>query len=213
MNENTGARFTAELNGYFVLVVLNLVFASLAVAMGVQYMVLSVAGGTSGAGTAVTRAATAALSGVCFGLGIYWAIISAGILSGVEEIRSECRNFRGEVTPEVLTTRIIRTTAHYRENRDQVNKMRYICLLGGFCFLGLSILGGVQSVSFIQGTGSITLDSLRVLPPAVLALALGLTSLLSSFRFGNFKESWDKRLEKIAKYEEELDMRMGMTRK
>jgi hypothetical protein len=88
--------------------------------------------------------------------------------------------------------------------------MRYVCLIGGFCFLGLGILGGIQSLSIGPASGSITLDSLRVIPPALLALVIALTSLLSSLRFGHFKKSWDSRLEDIGRYEKELEMNMGM---
>ncbi len=210
MNENVWARFSAELNGYFLLVVINLVFASLAVATGVQYMVWSTIHGTGGVEAGVPGMAMAMLSMICFGLGISWVITCARILSGITEIRNECRKYEGEVTPEVLTSWIIRTIAHYRENRKQVNTMRYVCLLGGFCFLGLGLLGGIQSLSAGPASISITLDSLRVIPLALLALIIALISLMSSLRFGNFKKSWDGRLEDIGRYEEELEVNMGM---
>ena len=83
MTDETLTRFKSELNSFFLLILLNLVFGALAMAFGVQFMVTSVQGLTGGQSLSLLRIVAGSLSMVSFGLGIAWIISSAEIFEGI----------------------------------------------------------------------------------------------------------------------------------
>jgi hypothetical protein len=210
MTEETLTRFKSELNSFFILILLNLVFGALAMAFGVQYIVTSVLGLTDWQSLTLLRIAGGALSMVCFGLGIAWIISSAEIMDGITEIREEFRNRRGPISDETLTSGIIRMIAHYRENRKTIRRMIIVCTLGGICFLVLGIVNSLELISFSLTSGSFTLNSGLLILPALLTLGIALVSLLSSYYFRNFSHAWDLRLQETARSEDMLKKSMGI---
>lgn len=212
MTEKTLQRFKSELDSFFLLIVLNLVFGAMAMAFGVQFMVTSVLGLTDGQSLSLLRIVTGALSMVCFGLGISWIISSTKILKGVTGIRSEFRHSNGPVTNEVLTSGIVRMMAHYRENRKTIRTMILVCTLGGICFFVLGIINSMEFFSISLSSGSITLNSYLLIPAALMTLGIALVSLLSSYYFASFSRTWELRLEETTRSEEMLKKSMGIDR-
>jgi hypothetical protein len=212
MTEKTLPRFKSELDSFFLLIILNLVFGAMAMAFGVQFMVTSVLGLTDGQSLSLLRLVTGALSMVCFGLGISWIVSSTKILKGVTGIRREFRHRDGPVTDEVLTSGIVRMMAHYRENKKTIRTMILVCTLGGICFFLLGIINSMEFFSISLSSGSITLNSYRLIPAVLLTLGIALVSLLSSYYFMNFSRAWDLRLKETARSEETLENSMGIDR-
>ncbi len=212
MTEKTLPRFKSELDSFFLLIVLNLVFGAMAMAFGVQFMMTSVLGLTSGQSVSMLRLVTGVLSMVFFGLGISWILSSTKILKGVTGIRSEFRHSTGQVTDDALTSGIVRMMAHYRENRKTIRTMILVCTLGGICFFVLGIINSMEFFSISLSSGSITLNSYLLILAALLTLGIALVSLLSSYYFMNFSRAWDLRLEETARSEEMLKKSMGIDR-
>jgi hypothetical protein len=210
MTTDTLSRFTSELNIFFIVTLLNLVFGALVMAFSVQFIVTSVLGLTSGEALSVFRIVTAAISMVCFGLGISWIISSTEIMGGISEIREEFGNRHGPVSDEILTSGIIRMIAHYRENRETIQRMILVCTLGGICFLVLGIMNSLELISFSLTSGSFTLNSYLLIPSALLTLGVALVSLLSSFYFRNFSKAWDLRLQEADRSGDILRKSMGI---
>ena len=179
-------------------------------AFGVQFIVTSVLGLTSGETLSVFRIVTAAISMVCFGLGISWIISSAEIMEGISEIREEFRSRQEPVSEETLTSGIIRMIAHYRENRKTIQRMILVCTLGGICFLVLGIMNSLELISFSLTSGSFTLNSYLLIPSALLTLGVALVSLLSSYYFRNFSKAWDLRLQEADRSGDMLKKSMGI---
>ncbi|MDD1677023.1 MAG: hypothetical protein LUQ40_04710 [Methanomicrobiales archaeon] len=210
MTEETLTRFRNELNSFFILVFLNLVFGALAVAFGVQFIVTSVLGLTGGQSVSVLRIVAGSISMVSFGLGIAWIISSAEIFEGIEEIRTELKSWMESVSDETITSGIVRMMAHYRENRKTIRTMILVCTLGGFCFLALGIINSVEFFSLSLSSGNFTLNNYLLIPSALLTLGVALVSLLSSYYFSKFSQVWDLRVQETERSEDELKKSLGI---
>jgi hypothetical protein len=210
MTDTTEARFRRELNSFFAVTLLNVVFAAQAIAVGTAYVVASVAGTPEVPPTPALRALAGALALICFGLGLAWIRSSAVVLRGVARIRRQFRR-RGEPADEEEITRgIVTMVAHYRENRSTIQRMIPVCTAGGFLFLAQGLVSALESASLSLPAGSVTLNAVALIPAAVLSLGIGLVSLLSSYYFSRFSRAWDLRLAETARAEEQLKTAMGI---
>jgi hypothetical protein len=213
MTEENLVRFKKEINSFFALVLLNLVFGAMAMAFGMQFIVASVLGLTMGQTTLVLRMLIGAFSMVCFGLGLSWVLYSARVLKGITMIRREFRYHKGPVPDETLTCWIVRMIAHYRGNGKTIRNMILVCTLGGFCFLLLGVLNSLEFFSFNLSSGSFMLNSYLLIPSALLTLGVAVVSLASSFWFTKFSKTWDLRQSEISRLEQELAKNLGRTDK
>jgi hypothetical protein len=205
MKDNTIMQFKNELNSFFMLVLLNLVFGAMAMAFGMQFVVSSVLGLNGLQPSVVLRALTGAFSLMCFGLGLMWILSSARILKGITGIRREYRKRSEPVPGEILTGWIVRLMAHYRENKKRIAWMMIICTLGGSVFLALGILNVVQGI----GAGDITTRLLSVIAAGI-NLTIGCVSLRFSLYFQKYSAAWDLRLQETVRSEETLKKSMGI---
>lgn len=209
MTTDNLARFNNELNSFFALVMVNLVFGSIAMAFGIASMVtlaFELLGGSTDAGL---RLLAYAFAMICFGLGLSLVAASRKILKGIAGIRKELRARKGHVPSELLTCWIVRLTTHYRENRATIRTMILICTLGGFCFLALGIIGSVQFFASNISSGTFVLNGYLLIVPALLAFCAATVSLASSFYFKTFSAAWDHRQEEIDRSECELARKLG----
>jgi hypothetical protein len=207
MTATTIIQFKSELNSFFVLVLLNIVFGALVMAFGVQFIVSSVFGLTGHQTSFVVRALTGTFSLVCFGLGIIWIISSTRILKGITGIRREYRIHPDPVPAEILTGWIVRLMVHYRENKKSIGWMIIICALGGSAFLVLGILNGIQGI----GAGDMTTLLLSVIAAGI-NLTIGCASLIFCRYFQKYSAAWDLRLKETARSEETFKKSMEIGR-
>lgn len=202
MKDETLSQVRNELNSFFVLVILNMVFGALAMAFGMQFMIAAVMGFAGGEIPLNVLAGAISLAG--FGLGLSWVLSSAKVLKGITEIRREYREYTGSVPDEILTGWIVRLTAHYRKNRETIRRMTVICALGGCAFLAIGVLNLVQGITW---TADPNASWIRALPfiAAGINLTLGLASLLFSGYFRRYSAAWDLRLDETARSETILE--------
>lgn len=203
MNGHIQGEFEAELRTFFVLSLMNLVFAALATAFGVsiivqQATVLSRAGDAAlslpGSWMVLVLAFLAAL------LGLRWITASARILRGVQEIRDSSAAAAARDAGEEITGLIIAMITFYRENRGVIGRMILVCTLGGCCFLMLGFLNGIEFISAGLSSGTFTIDLQQTLliPSALLSLMMGMVSLVDSYLFRRYTGVWNRRMEEIA---------------
>jgi hypothetical protein len=208
MNNDTVSQFRNELNSFFVLVLLNMVFGALTMAFGMQIMIMSVLGLPGGLATAVVLLLTGGLALVCFVLGFTWVVSSAKILKGVTAVRREFKNHSEPVSPEILTGWIVRIMGHYRENRERIRWMTRICALGGCAFITLGILNLVQGLSSGPATGGGMWIQVMAFLAAGINLTIGGASLLFSTWFQRYTRAWDRRTEEASRSEDALKKAM-----
>ncbi len=209
LTDTTDARFRRELDSFFAVTLLNVVFAVPAVGLGIAYVVASVLG-TTDAPSSWLRVLAGALALVSFGLGLAWLRSSSHVLRGILLVRRPFRRRRGPPSEEDVTRGIVGMVAHYRENRMIIRRMILVCTVGGFFFLAMGIVSAVEFASFSLAGGSVTVNGFAVLPFALLALGIALVSLLSSYYFTRFSRSWDLRLAGTVRAEERLNRAMEM---
>ena len=227
---STSENFASELQSFFVLCLLNLVFGSLAMAFGLQFIVTA-ALAMAGAGTFEWFPAFQVLLGWAAAvIGFRWILSSAKILKGVTKIRREYRAMGGKVprgmlrgpvtgetptgpiSPEALTSLIVRMMAHYRANWKTIWRMNLISILGGAIFLALGVVNIIQGIQWWYSPNPGEIIYLPALIPLFFAigidLGIGLVSLRFSFWFRRYARAWDRRLIEASHSEEALKQSM-----
>ncbi len=203
-------QFKAEIRQFYLISLLNLVFAALAIAFGVQYIVSAVLGQSADPATTGLRMLTGALAVSSFGLGIGWILSTARVFEGVEKIQDDLDAEGDAITDDRLTCLIVRMLAHYRDNRRTIGTMILVCTLGGVCFFVLGIANGLKALSAASGSIAFTFDSYLLIPAMLLTFGIAIASLFSSYYFMKFAKVWDRRLHEIEESECALKKTLGL---
>jgi hypothetical protein len=205
MTETPVQQFGKELTGFFVLVLLNLIFGALAMAIGMQIILATLLQYTAGETPSPIISAARILIGTAgIAIGFFWILASAKILRGIRGVRKEYRNRAvGPVPAETLTGWIVAVLAHYRENRTVIRWMTLIAISGGIIYLALGAANLVQGTQALtgaagQGPGVIAFFA------AAINLTIGLVAIYFSRGFHRYSRVWDLRLEQADKGVESL---------
>ena len=213
---NTLSQFRTEIRHFFLVSLLNLVFAAIAIAIGVQYMVTAIIGQTLDPlipGFPVIpgfHIFTGAVAMVSFGLGIRWILSTVRIYEGIVTIKDDLTRNGDAITDERLTCLIVRMLAHYRDNRTTIRTMILVCTLGGVLFFVLGIANSLKVLSVTSTGFAFTVDNLLLIPAMLLTLGISLASLLSSYYFSRFSMVWERRLHEIGESECSLKQKLGL---
>jgi len=203
-------QFRKEIRHFFLISILNLVFAAIALALGVQYIVTAILAQGADPAAAGLRMFTGAVALVCFGLGIGWILVTVRIFEGIVEIKDDLETEGTAITDNRLTCLIVRMLALYRDNRKTISTMILVGTLGGVCFFVLGIANSLKVLSVSLGGFAFTLDNLLLIPAMLLTLGIALASLLSSYYFSQFAKVWDRRLHEIDESECALKTTLGL---
>jgi hypothetical protein len=203
MTDETLIRFKSELNSFFILVLLNLVFGALAMAFGIQYIVTLVLDLSVLQTNPVLRLFAGVITMVGFGLGLSWVLTSTRMLRGIKDIRRESRECKEPVPPDALTGWIVRMTAHYRENQTILRRMIVICRLGGCVFVALGMVNLLQGFAIGSAGGD---WGFLIFPfiAAAINLTIGFATIMISIGFHRYSVSWDQRLITAVRSEDAL---------
>jgi hypothetical protein len=204
MKENTSQQFVGELWSFYILSFLNVVFAALVIAFGVQFIVTSVPALTEGETSIVFPAIQILLGGATVVLGLRWILASVQIFSGIEQLRDEWSGLEDPVPDETITGLIIKLISNYRENRETIQTMIITGIFCGFFLLILGIIHSLEFLSFSFSSGTFTIDIHRVIPSTFPAYFIAIVSLFSAAFFKKFSKVWDLRQQKIDHSEEKL---------
>ena len=210
------SQFRTEIRQFFLVSLLNLVFAAIAIAIGVQYMVTAILSQTIDPvipgfpGMLGLRIFAGAIALICFGLGIRWILATVRIFEGIVTIKDDLEEAGNAITDERLTCLIVRMLAHYRDNHKTIRTMILVCTLGGGCFFVLGIANSLKVLSVSAGGFAFTLDNLLLIPAMLLTLGIACASLLSSYYFSKFAKVWDRRLHEIDESECTLKKTLGL---
>jgi len=221
LQKSVSENFASELRSFFALCLMNLVFGSLAMAFGMQFIVTAVLA-MAEAGTFQWFPVFQVLLGWAAAVvGLRWIVSTVGIFKGVNKIRREYRAMegpgagetRGEpvsggtragtVPAEALTGLIVRMMAHYRENWKAIWRMNLITTLGGAVFLALGVLNLFQGISAWLSAGDLV-SLLSSLVAAGINLTIGGVCLLFSSWFRRYSRAWGHRLIEASRSEEAL---------
>lgn len=212
MNMNIKEQFQGELRTFFIISLMNLVFAALAIAFGVGIIVQQATPIVEGLKAGILPPLPSVmlimlvLAAASFLLGLKWVTFSAKVFHGVQKIKKASDAQANHATDEEVTGLIIRMINHYREHKKIIEQMTLVCTLGGCCFLALGVMNSLEFFTTGPTSGTFTLDlhNYLLIPSALITLGMGLISLLNSFSFWKFSKVWDRRLEEIASSEGQL---------
>jgi hypothetical protein len=203
-------QFKKEIVNFYVVSLLNIIFAALAIAFGVQYIVLAVLGNSADPALFWLRILTGAVAMASFGLGLSWLLSSIGVFEGLDSIKDILCTNGDTLSDERTTCLIVRMLAHYRDKRETIRTMILVCTLGGCAFFILGIATGLEGLKLTGSGIEFTLNILLLIPAMVLTLGIALVSLLSSYYFSKFSRVWDQRLHEIDESECTLKKTLGL---
>jgi hypothetical protein len=207
MKTDVSPQFEDEIRSFWILSILNLVFAAITMAYGIMFIVTRLQEMVN-AGMLFIVPLTIVIIGFSAAvLGIKWMISSVEIFSSIEELKSAYDAKKGQMTPEDSTGFIIQMINQYRTNKATIRTMILVCTAGGFCFLVLGIMSSIEFVSAGLPSGMITLNYLLI-PSALLSLGIATVSLLCSYYFRRYASVWDMRLSEISRSENVLEKTM-----
>jgi hypothetical protein len=204
MTETSGQQFGREITSFFMLVILNLILGTLAMAFGLQAVMLTLMSYSGGGNTSLFASAAIIIIGVAgMAVGIFWVKTSAKILNGIKKVREEYRNHTDPVPAETLTGWIVAMLAHYRENRTVIRQMALIGTIGGAVFLAFGITNLIQGIQAVTNGGD-PLSGYLALVAAAVNLTIGLVTIHFARGFRTYADVWDIRLDQAGRGEESL---------
>ena len=207
MRKDVSPQFEDEIRSFWIVSILNLVFAAITMAYGIMFIVTRLQE-MAQAGSLLLMPLIMVIVGFAVAvLGIKWILASVEIFSSIEELKSAYDAKKGQMTPEDSTGFIIQMINQYRTNKATIRTMILVCTAGGFCFLVLGIMSSIEFVSAGLPSGMITLNYLLI-PSALLSLGIATVSLLCSYYFRRYASVWDMRLSEISRSENVLQKTM-----
>jgi membrane protein implicated in regulation of membrane protease activity len=207
MKTDVSPQFEDEIRSFWILSILNLVFAAITMAYGIMFIVTRLQEMVN-AGTLLLVPLISVIVGFAVAvLGIKWILASVEIFSSIEELKSAYDAKKGGMTPEDSTGFIIQMINQYRTNKATIRTMILVCTAGGCCFLVLGIMSSIEFVSAGLTSGMTTLNYLLI-PSALLTLGIATVSLLCSYYFRKYASVWDRRLSEISRSENVLEKTM-----
>lgn len=196
--ESLPETFSDELNRFFALCLLNLVFGALAMAFGMQFIVTAALAMAEAQTLGIFSLVQVLIGWAAAAIGFRWIISSAKILKGVTKIRREFRAMEDPAPAEALTGLIVRMLAHYRANWKTIWRMNLISIVGGAIYIALGVVNILQGISSWYSPSSSEFFYLPAFIAYCIAaginLAIGLVALLSATAFRRYARAWDRRI-------------------
>jgi len=210
MTQSSLQRFGAELKSFYYLVILNLCAGALAIVFVTVSLVMNFL--PSGAPPVLSSIFTvwvaAGVASVLFS--VVWITLSVKILNGIQGIWRVYTRRTEPVPDKTLAGWIIGTVTSYRKNRGTIQTMILVCIASGFCLLVFGITGSLESFSVSLTSGTLTISSWHIIPPALIALFIALVSLASSWYFAKFSRISDGRQREIERGADQLERSLGV---
>ena len=203
-------QFQKEIRHFYLVSFANLVFAALAIAVGVTYIIAAVLDLTGAPVIPGFHIITGIVAMVCFGLGLSWLFSSIRVYEGVEEIKDDLDAAGDDITETRITCLIVRMLAHYRDNRTTITTMIRVCTLGGASFFILGIATSLESISVLSDGMGFSMNYFRVIPAMLFTLGIALTTLFSSWWLSKSANAWDQRIAEIDASECALKTTLGL---
>jgi hypothetical protein len=207
MKTDVSPQFEDEIRSFWILSILNLVFAAITMAYGIMFIVTRLQEMVNAGMLLLVPLIMVIVGFAAAVLGIKWILASVEIFSSIEELKSAYDAKKGQMTPEDSTGFIIQMINQYRTNKATIRTMILVCTAGGCCFLVLGIMSSIEFVSAGLTSGMTTLNYLLI-PSALLTLGIATVSLLCSYYFRKYASVWDLRLSEISRSENVLEKTM-----
>jgi hypothetical protein len=210
MNEKTTHQFKVELRSFFAIIVLNLMFAALALGLGISTFIIQILAMIEAGTLLITSLILMIAGALAFTLGFLWIIVCAELLDGISDITSAYDRVKKDADDEHVTGLIIKLLAQYRSKKPSIQRMTLLATIGGAVFIIGGASGVIQAAAdpFLTST---VLDLLR-LGGGMINIIIGIASLIIVRYFHTYTRVWDTRLQETTKAEETLTKKLEDTR-
>ena len=210
MEKDIKTKFKNEIRGFFALVVFNIVIAALVLALGMSLGITQL----------LTLIETGALlpipllligpSLIAIAAGFYWIIKTAEILDGITDITTAYEKIQKNGDQVQITGLIIEMMAHYRSKQPTISKMTILGRIGGILFLLAGAIGLINTTIDILSSG-ILIEGASQLVGGIIAIGVGVASLIIARYFKTYSGVWDTRLQETTKIENTLQQQLEAT--
>ena len=196
-----------EIRSFFGLTLINLVLAALIMAFGIglgvtQLLALLELGKIQLIPLLLISAGFIALIA-----GVYWMVKTAEILDGVENINSAWEQIPTHDNQDQITDVLVQMIAHYRKNQPTIEIMSILGRIGGVLFLVAGSLSLIYSANTLLTSG-IIIEGISQLASSIMAIGVGLGSLLIAKYFKRYSGVWITRLQEEQSIQETLKQRL-----
>ena len=196
-----------EIRSFFGLTLVNLILAALIMAFGIGLGVTQLLALLELGTIKLLPLLLVSAGFIAVIAGMYWLIKTAEILDGVEEINSACEQIPTHDNQNQITGVLVKMIAHYRKNKPIIEIMSLLGRLGGVLFLVLGSLSLVYSVNTLLTSG-IFIEGISQLASSIMAIGVGIGSLLIAKYFKRYSGVWDTRLQEEQSIQETLEKKM-----
>ena len=196
-----------EIRSFFGLTLINLVLAGLIMAFGMGLGITQLLALVELGTIQLLPLLLASAGFIAVIAGMYWLIKTAEILDGVEEINSACEKITTHDNKNQITGVLVQMIAHYRKNKPTIEIMSILGRIGGALFLVLGSLSLVYTVNTLLTSG-IIIEGISQLASSIMAIGVGIGSLLIAKYFKRYSGVWDTRLQEEQSIQETLEKKM-----
>jgi hypothetical protein len=201
MNKNIIKQINKEIFIFLGLSVVNIIFAAIALAMGVvlivnnifylidleQFIDLTLGYIIAGAGLAL--------------IGFWWILHSVSLMDFNTEIQFEFSKKKAEISDEKITSIIVKMISYYRENSKNIKRMILISRAGGLFFIINGLISTFDFISKLDSSLLITTNLMQIVG-IILVFSWGILSLFLPHFISKFANFWEYRIKKSNEAEE-----------
>ncbi|MBC7078168.1 MAG: hypothetical protein ABC595_00160 [Candidatus Methanosuratincola petrocarbonis] len=203
MENGVENKFSRELRSFSSLLVINIAFSGMAMALGVALAATNVQALITG-GSAFNFAVSA-VGVAAFVLAMRWLVSVAELFDGVDELRDEYARVKGEKNRQALAGLVARLTAHYRSNRQVISRLILLTRAAGVCFIAN---GAFLLLQLALNAPAEWAGAAWVVAAAVMNFGVGVAGLSIPHFFREYSRCWEARLEGVAQAEKSLSALM-----
>ncbi|MDH7555790.1 MAG: hypothetical protein ACQXXL_07080 [Candidatus Methanosuratincola sp.] len=204
MEMDVGNKLSREIRSFSSLLVINIAFSGIAMALGVALAVTNIQALLSG--WAAINFAASAVGVTAFVLAMRWLVSTAELFDGVDEIKEERSRIKGSRDLQALAGLIARLAAHYRSNRQLISRLILLTKAAGLCFI---VNGALVLLQVVLSSPADWASAMGMVAAAAVNLGVGAAGLAIPHFFSKYSLCWEARLRGIAEAEGRLSGLVG----
>jgi len=211
MTTNTTQKLQNELNSLQGLSIINIVCNSLALALGIYFLMPNLISMATTQSIQLNQIGLVILGLVAFMVAIRWLVSSAKIIDVTSKLTTSLSRHKKSKTldDEALTGLIVKMTAAYRENKPTLKLMMTISKIAGVCFAIAAFLALATALTGIASNMPVWSTLIQFSNMAISFATAAACFIIPHF-FGKYSLIWDERLKETAKAEIELEKHLGV---
>ena len=193
MNKNIIKKINKEIFIFIGLSVVNIIFAAIALAMGIVYIVNNIFYLIE-SNQLISLALGFIIAGIGLAfIGFWWLLHSVSLMDFNTEIQFEFSKKKSVLSDEKITSIIVKMVSYYRENNKNIKRMIFISRAGGIFFI---INGLISTIDFFSKLDSSYQINLMQISGIIIIFSWGIISLLIPIFISKFANFWEYRLKK-----------------